>query len=187
MILRSLELKHFGKFGDRSFEFRRGFNLVVGANESGKSTMMEAIPATLFGLRNKDRYKPWGRQGTCETALALENGGCTVRIERELLSDRVQLVERDDMYQLLYQFDGKAAPQGRSSERAEYLDQLTRLLAVADEDIFRSSLFFGQGDLELADRNGLTTRLKALLTGFVEVDYDQIAGLAGGGLFQYHP
>lgn len=110
MILRSLELKHFGKFSERSFDFRRGFNLVVGANESGKSTMMEAIPAALFGLRDKDRYKPWGRQGSCEAALSLENGGCTVRIERELLSDRVQLVERDDLYQVLYQFDGKAAP-----------------------------------------------------------------------------
>jgi len=174
MILRSLELKHFGKFAERSFDFRRGFNLVIGSNESGKSTMMEAIPAALFGLRNKDRYKPWGRQGSCEVALALENGGCTVRIERELISDRVQLIERDDLYQVLYQFDGKAAPQGRSSERAEYLDQLNRLLAVADEDIFRSSLFFGQGDLELANRNGLTTRLKALLSGFVEVDYDRV-------------
>lgn len=174
MILRSLELKHFGKFAERSFDFRRGFNLVVGANESGKSTMMESIPAALFGLRDKERYKPWGRQGNCEAALSLENGGCTVRIERELLSDQVQLVERDDLYQVLYQFDGKAAPQGRSSERAEYLDQLNRLLAVADEDIFRSSLFFGQGDLELADRNGLTTRLKALLSGYVEVDYDQV-------------
>ncbi|OEU77511.1 MAG: hypothetical protein BA869_12365 [Desulfuromonadales bacterium C00003107] len=174
MILRSLELKHFGKFGERSFDFRRGFNLVIGSNESGKSTMMEAIPAALFGLRDKDRYKSWGRQGSCEAALALENGGCTVRIERELISDRVQLIERDDLYQVLYQFDGKAAPQGRSSERAEYLDQLNRLLAVADEDIFRSSLFFGQGDLELADRNGLTTRLKALLSGFVEVDYDRV-------------
>ena len=174
MILRSLELKHFGKFGERSFDFRRGFNLVIGANESGKSTMMEAIPAALFGLRDKDRYKPWGRQGSCEAALALENGGCTVRIERELISDRVQLVERDDLYEVLYQFDGKAAPQGRSSERAEYLDQLNRLLAVSDEDIFRSSLFFGQGDLELVDRNGLTTRLKALLSGYVEVDYDRV-------------
>ncbi len=174
MILRSLDLKHFGKFAERSFDFRRGFNLVVGANESGKSTMMEAIPAALFGLRDKDRYKPWGRQGSCQAALSLESGGCTVRIERELLSDRVQLIERDDLYQVLYQFDGKAAPQGRSSERAEYLDQLNRLLAVADEDVFRSSLFFGQGDLELADRNGLTTRLKALLSGFVEVDYDRV-------------
>ncbi len=174
MILRSLELKHFGKFAERSFDFRRGFNLIIGPNESGKSTLMEAIPAALFGLRDKDRYKPWGRQGSCQVALALENGASTIRIERELLSDRVQLVERDDMYQALYQFDGKAAPLGRSSERAEYLDQLSRLFAVYDEDIFRSSLFFGQGDLELTDRSGLATRLKALLSGFVEVDYDRV-------------
>ena len=174
MILRSLELKHFGKFGERSFDFRRGFNLVVGPNESGKSTLMEAIPAVIFGLRNKDRYRPWGRQGGFEAALSLETGATTVRIERELLSDRVQLEERDDLHQMLYQFDGKVSPQGRSSERAEYCDQLSRLLAVADEDLFRASLFFGQGDLEMADRKGLATRLKALLTGFGEVDYDRV-------------
>lgn len=174
MILRSLELKHFGKFAERNFDFRRGFNLIIGPNESGKSTLMEAIPAALFGLRDKDRYRPWGRQGSCEVALSLENGASTIRIERELLSDRVQLIERDDMYEALYQFDGKVAPLGRSSERAEYLDQLSRLFAVSDEDIFRSSLFFGQGDLELTDRSGLATRLKALLSGFVEVDYDRV-------------
>ena len=64
MILRSLELKHFGKFAERSFEFRRGLNLVVGPNEAGKSTLIETVPAVLFGVRNKERFKPWGRQGS---------------------------------------------------------------------------------------------------------------------------
>ncbi len=183
MILRSLELKHFGKFGDRNFEFRRGFNLVVGPNESGKSTMMEAIPAVIFGLRNKDRFRPWGREGSSEAALSLEIGAVTVRIERDILSDRVQLLERDDLHQVLYQFEGKASPQGRSSERAEYGDQLSRLLAVADEDLFRASLFFAQGDLEITDRNGLAGRLKALLTGFGEVDYDRVLNALSSDYF----
>ncbi|MEZ4598739.1 MAG: AAA family ATPase [Syntrophotaleaceae bacterium] len=173
MILRTVELKHFGKFSERAFDFRRGMNLVVGPNESGKSTLMEAIPAVLFGLRDKDRFKPWGRQGNSEAALALENGGRTLRIERNILTDQVTLVERDDLYQVLYQFEGKAAPQGRSSERKEYYDQLSRLFAVAEESIFRASLFVGQGALELADR-GLASRLKTLLSGFLEVDYDRV-------------
>ncbi len=174
MILRGLELRHFGKFAERGFEFRRGMNLVVGPNEAGKSTVMEAIPAVLFGLRNKDRFRPWGRQGSCEAALVLESKQGTLRIERDLLADRVSLVERDDLYHQLYSFDGKASPQGRSSERGEYLDQLVRLFGIAEDDIFRASLFFGQGSLEVSGQGGLAVRIKTLLSGFVEVDYDRV-------------
>lgn len=173
MILRSLELKHFGRFPEASFEFRRGLNLVVGPNESGKSTLMEAVPAVLFGLRDKERFRPWGRQGSCEAALVLEGSERTVRIARDLLSDHVSLEERDDLYQTLYQFEGKAAPQGRSSERAEYLAQLQRLLGLSEEDVFRASLFFGQGSLEVGG-SGLAAKIKTLLSGFVEVDYDKV-------------
>lgn len=174
MILRSLELRHFGKFGERNFEFRRGMNLIVGPNEAGKSTLVEAIPAVLFGVRNKERYRPWGRQGSCEAALVLEARERTVRIERDILSDRVALVERDDLYHNLYQFEGKVSPQGRSSERSEYLEQLARLFGVADEDIFRASLFFGQGSLEVSGQGGMAAKIKTLLSGFVEVDYDRV-------------
>jgi DNA repair exonuclease SbcCD ATPase subunit len=184
MILRSLELKHFGKFAERTFEFRRGLNLVVGPNESGKSTLMEAVPAVLFGARDKERFRPWGRQGNSQAALALENGSRTLRIERNVLTDQVSLVERDDLYQVLYQFEGKVAPLGRSSERAEYLAQLDRLLTVSEEDIFRASLFVGQGALELADRGGLASRLKTLLSGFAEVDYDKVLASLTEDYFQ---
>ncbi len=174
MILRSLELKHFGKFGEKTFEFRRGMNLVIGPNEAGKSTLMEAIPAVLFGVRNKERFKPWGRQGSCEAALVLEDRGRTLRIERNILTDRVSLEEKDDLYHTLYSFEGKVAPQGRSSERVEYLEQLSRLFGIADEDIFRASLFFGQGSLEIGNNGGLAAKIKTLLSGFVEVDYDRV-------------
>ncbi len=174
MILRSIELKHFGKFGERTFEFRRGMNLVIGPNEAGKSTLMEAIPAVLFGVRNKERFRPWGRQGSCQAALVLEGNQRTLHIERDILSDRVLLVERNDLYQVEYSFEGKVSPQGRSSERSEYLRQLVRLFGVADEDIFRASLFFGQGSLEVSGDGGMAGKIKTLLSGFVEVDYDKV-------------
>lgn len=176
MILRSVELKHFGKFGERTFEFRRGMNLVVGPNEAGKSTLMEAIPAVLFGVRNKERFRPWGRQGSCQAALVLEESKRSLRIERDMLTDRVLLVERNDLYEVEYSFEGKVSPQGRSSERAEYLQQLVRLFGVADEDIFRASLFFGQGNLEVSGESGMAGKIKTLLSGFVEVDYDKVLG-----------
>lgn len=174
MILRSLELRHFGKFPEKTVEFRRGMNLITGPNEAGKSTLIEAIPAVLFGVRGKERFRTWGRQGSCEAALVLEGQDRTVRIERDILADQVRLTERDDLYHVLYQFEGKASPQGRSSERSEYLEQLTRLFGVADEDIFRASLFFGQGSLEVSGQAGMAAKIKTLLSGFVEVDYDRV-------------
>lgn len=176
MILRSVELKHFGKFSERTFDFRRGMNLVVGPNEAGKSTLMEAIPAVLFGVRNKERFRPWGRQGSCQAALVLEESKRSLRIERDMLTDRVLLVERNDLYEVEYSFEGRVSPQGRSSERAEYLQQLVRLFGVADEDIFRASLFFGQGSLEVSAESGMASKIKTLLSGFVEVDYDKVLG-----------
>ncbi len=174
MILRSLELKGFGKFEEASFEFRRGMNLIAGPNEAGKSTLMEAIPAALFGLREKERFKPWGKHGISQTSLVLNGRDRTLRIERDILSDRVTLTEQDELYQTLYSFEGKAAPLGRSSERAEYIDRLFEHLGFAEEEIFRSSLFFGQGSLAILDRGGLTARIKSLLSGSDEIDYDQV-------------
>ncbi len=174
MILRSLELRHFGKFSEKSVDFRRGLNLVIGPNEAGKSTLIEAIPAALFGMRDKERFRPWGKQGAPGVALSLEGRSHTVRIERDLTSDRVVLAERDDLYHNLYRFEGKASPQGRSSEREEYLEQLSRLFGIADEDIFRASLYFGQGSLEVSGQGGMAAKIKTLLSGFVEVDYDKV-------------
>jgi DNA repair exonuclease SbcCD ATPase subunit len=174
MILRSVELNHFGKFAKKTFEFRRGLNLVTGPNEAGKSTLMEAIPAVLFGVRSKDRFKPWGREGSCGAVLILEGGKSFIRIERDILSDQVRLTEQDRQSQLLYEFEGKVAPNGRSAEHNEYFQQLSRLFGMTEEDIFRASLFFGQGQLDVSGPAGLPVKIKGLLSGFIEVDYDRV-------------
>lgn len=175
MIIRRVELQHFGRFEDAAFTFSDGLNLISGPNEAGKSTLMAAIPAILFGVRDKERFRPWGREGSCLAALELklpEHG--RVRIERDILNDRVQLTEFDADEQLLLAFDGKVTPLGRSSERATYLAHLERLLGHADEELFRASLFFSQGSLEIDAPTEVTTRIKALLSGCAEIDYDQV-------------
>lgn len=174
MILRGVELRHFGRFDDFNIEFRKGMNLVSGANEAGKSTVMEAIPAVIFGLRQKERYRPWGRQGSCEAAVVFEEGGRSIRISRDLLSDKVTLIESDDLHQVISTFEGKVSPQGRSSERAEYYARLQQLFGHADEDLFRASMFFGQGQLEFPGEGGFLARIKALLSGSSEVNYDAV-------------
>jgi len=178
MILRAIDLEFFGRFCRSSFEFRRGLNLVVGPNEAGKSTLMESIPAILFGVRDKQRYAPWGRTAHCRGALRFETHGGSVRVQRDLKTDEVGLEWTDQLYQTQRHVSGKASPQGRSGEKRVYLQELQELLGFGDADLFRATLFFGQGDLALDFGKSLSARIKAILSGSAEINYEQVlAGL----------
>ena len=172
MILRSIEAESFGRFSGSTFEFRRGMNLVAGPNEAGKSTLAEVVAAVLFGSRHVERVKPWGRAG-CSARLVFEGDGRTVDIWRDLLTDEVRLVERDDLYQTLSSFEGRVPPRGRSAVCREYRGLLEQLLGVADEDLFRATCFFGQ---QLAEWTGddLGRKLRALVGGGEDTDFSNI-------------
>ena len=47
MHIKTLQLKNFRRFEDATFEFGPGFNLLVGENGSGKSSVLAAIYQTL--------------------------------------------------------------------------------------------------------------------------------------------
>lgn len=50
MVIRSLLLKHFGKFQDRCLDLQEGINVIYGTNEAGKSTIHTFIRGMLFGI-----------------------------------------------------------------------------------------------------------------------------------------
>ena len=172
MILRSIEMESFGRFHGQTIEFRRGMNLVIGPNEAGKSTIAEAVPAVLFGTDRLERYKPWGRNA-CSASLFFEGGGRTIQVKRNLITDEVELVERDDLYQPLSQFSGKAPLRGRSSSCREYRELLESLLGVADEKLFRATYFFSHQPQEWTGEE-LAQKLRTLVSGTAEVDYADI-------------
>ena len=68
MKLEKLIITGFGKLNNFEVEFKEGLNIIIGSNESGKSTMQAFIKAMLFGqkkgrnenLIEKERFKPWG-------------------------------------------------------------------------------------------------------------------------------
>lgn len=68
MKLKNIQINGFGNIEDKNMQFDDKINLVIGANESGKSTVMGFIKAIFYGVnRNKagnsfsefERYKPW--------------------------------------------------------------------------------------------------------------------------------
>ena len=172
MILRSIEMENFGRFQGQTIEFRRGMNLVIGPNEAGKSTLAEAVPAVLFGTDRLEQYKPWGRSA-CSASLFFEGGGRTIQVKRDLVTDQVELVERDDLYRPLSQFSGKVPLHGRSSSCREYRQLLESLLGVADEKLFRATYFFGHQPQDWSG-DELAQKLRTLVSGTAEVDYADI-------------
>lgn len=172
MILRSVELESFGRFRSQTVEFRRGMNLVIGPNEAGKSTIAESIPAVLFGTDRLERFKPWGRN-VCSAVLFFEGQGRTIQVKRNLITDEVELVEKDDLYHVLSQFSGKAPLRGRSASCREYRVLLESLLGVADENLFRATYFFGHQPKEWSG-DELAQKLRTLVSGTAETDYAEI-------------
>lgn len=172
MILRSVELESFGRFRGQTVEFRRGLNLVIGPNEAGKSTIAEAVPAVLFGTDHLERFKPWGRN-SCSASLFFEGRGHTVEIKRNLITDEVELVEKDDLYHVRAHFSGKAPFRGRSASCREYRALLEKLIGVSDEKLFRATYFFGHHPLRWSG-DELALKLRTLVGGTAEADYAEI-------------
>lgn len=79
MRLTELELKHFGKFHQKTIALQDGVNLISGENEAGKSTVCAFLKAMLFGMERgrgraaaKDdftRYEPWEQPGAYAGAI----------------------------------------------------------------------------------------------------------------------
>jgi len=89
MKLLSLKLKNFRQHADTELRFpEQGLIGVIGANESGKSTLIEAITWALFGARatrgkvDSIRWKRAVARQTAQVELVLEVGGNTYRIHR---------------------------------------------------------------------------------------------------------
>ena len=60
MIIKRIEIKAFAGLKDFSLDFDSGLNCICGANEAGKSTILNFILAMFYGLgdrRGKDNFR----------------------------------------------------------------------------------------------------------------------------------
>jgi DNA repair exonuclease SbcCD ATPase subunit len=90
MIIRKINIVSFGTLSGFSCELSDGLNIISGANESGKSTILAFIRFVLYGLPSRrseegvlehDRALSWA-DGTAEGSIEIECEKGSFRIER---------------------------------------------------------------------------------------------------------
>lgn len=106
MIIKQLNLDHFGKFHDREIRLEQGINIVYGANESGKSTVHSFIQCMFFGTERlrgrgagKDiytKYQPWDGGGSYEGRMRLTCQNQNWRLIRNFHKDDSHLTVIDE-------------------------------------------------------------------------------------------
>lgn len=76
-----LALKNFKRFAGLDLKFSPGINLLWGPNESGKSTVHEAINCALFGRERNQTIENWNG-GSCQVELTLKDTDDIFRLQR---------------------------------------------------------------------------------------------------------
>ncbi len=172
MRLTNVRLHGFGQF-NRGLEVTFApdrLNVVVGRNEAGKSTLLNAIGGILFGFRDLNmvrKYEPWEEHERYagDVGFSLEDGR-TFRVERDFRSGEARLIECDASGERTL-YSGSADPRGSKAEDALYFDLLGGLLGFQDETVFRNTAFVGQSGLKAE----VSEQIRRLLSGAGDTDY----------------
>ena len=134
MRIERIDIDGFGRLANASWELPPGLTVFRGENEAGKSTLMNAVRALLFGFESTRNGMVWypavagGKRGGRLVLLDRAGGRWTVTRHGEGGGTGSLLVE---------------APTGNTGG----IETLDRLLHGADKDLFRSIFAFGLSEL----------------------------------------
>lgn len=139
MRLNSIRLQNFRQHADTSLSFESGLTGIIGANGTGKSTILEAIAWALYGTtaargnRESIRFLRAKKGAGVRVELEFELGSHTYRVIRSLTNAELYL-------------DRGAAPIANSTTGVT--DVLRRRLGMSREEFF-NTYFTGQKELSV--------------------------------------
>lgn len=139
MIIKSLYLKNYKRFADKTFNFSSGLNVITGQNEQGKSTIADAILDALFtdpATKSKNtaqRIQSWQGQNKAFLALEFETESNLYRLEKDFAQGSVVLIN----------LDKNTSIEGF----LQVSNELQRLLGIPAQDIYLSTSFIRHKDL----------------------------------------
>ena len=115
MIIKEVNIGKFGKLENQKYQFAPRINVIYGANESGKSTLMQFLKAMLFGLEKTrvrttldtyNRYDPWDTPAYFYGSMVFETGDQQFLLERNFYykEKRARLVNIRDGEELSVEY-----------------------------------------------------------------------------------
>lgn len=168
MIIAGVTLRGFGKYRQvREFAFAPGLNIIIGPNESGKTTLMNSLKVAFFGQkRDLDRWASWDWQG--ESAIGL----------RYRLEDEAEYcLERVLPGGFVLSCDGSKLAGGATAHKKALLTHL----GIGEEKLFDNTVYIGAGEAavewDATQTKSLRNHIEGLMTGGGEVTAS--AALAG--------
>ena len=137
MKLLRLEMKRFGRFEDQAIDFADGINVILGNNESGKSTIAEALCAVLFEdparlSPSLSRFTNWKSEHSFLLHLEYLSDGKKFHLTKDVSTELSLLVEVETGT--------------RWSTHKEVQEQLYKALGFSEKDFFESTSFLRFGD-----------------------------------------
>src|SRR3954466_11842782 len=152
MRLNSLRLVNFRQHADSLIEFHNGLTGIIGANGSGKSTILEAIAWALYG---QDAAR--GKKETLRTLRASPAARVRVELDFELAGHRYRVVRGLTSAELY--LDGGQQPIANSITGVT--DLLQRRLGMTRGEFF-NTYFTGQKELNVMAAMGPSERAQFL-------------------------
>ena len=156
MIIKQLNLDHFGKFHGREIDLNPGVNIIYGANESGKSTVHAFIQSMLFGaerLRGRgagrdaySKYQPWEGGASYEGRMRLSYQDKNWRIVRNFYKD-------DSHFEVVDETSGR--------QEACASDDISSLIPGMQLSNYRNSISTGQ--LSVQPDGQFTTNMQSYM------------------------
>ena len=142
MYLRTVNIRNFRTIASLDLQLAPGLNILFGANETGKSTFLEALHAAFFvnadsAKTDVNKYRPWESQADPSVRVVFDAGGKEFEIEKVYVG----------------------AKKGRLASKATGLDtsnkdrineELAKLIPLYSSDgrTLRNTFWIAQGELE---------------------------------------
>lgn len=172
VVFEKLILEGFGPYKNKSsFTFDKGINRFVAENESGKSTMVAGIAATLFGVSHRQntvdsyslkKFKNWDNPNSCTGTLFLESNGVKYKITRDFESHKVSVWEiGSGKIKDRCLVEDIHNPEGRKNSQ-KYEEKLKSILGFTSKDLFEDIFFVAQ---PLPEAEQVSSNLQGLLSG----------------------
>jgi exonuclease SbcC len=157
MIITQIRLRRFKKFADWSATLAPGLTVIRGPNETGKTTLMEAVFEGLFRDPARGeavaRLRSWGEQRLGEITIGLAVQGERYLLRKDLEAGTI----------LLQHEDGR----DRVENARDVQRRLLQWIGLASETAYRSTAFVAQADMARVteDRRLLSSHLSRILSG----------------------